>query len=92
MRTHFHIILLLITVGLCSGCIKWNDLWGVEDVSNKKQQTLVAVDLGLPSGTLWASQNLLALHPWDEGGKFAWGETVSREWLKRSLKSGVWPL
>lgn len=79
MRTYFHIILLLITVGLCSGCIKWNDLWGVEDVSNTKQQPLVAVDLGLPSGTLWASKNLLARHPWDCGGKFAWGETAPKD-------------
>ena len=78
MRTYFHIILLLITAWLCSGCRK--DIFGKpEDVSKAKPQPLVAVDLGLPSGTLWASQNLLAERPWDFGETFCWGETFSRE-------------
>ncbi|MBR4391223.1 MAG: hypothetical protein IKT08_03850 [Bacteroidales bacterium] len=33
------------------------------------------VDLGLPSGTLWASCNVGADHPGDRGVFFAWGET-----------------
>ena len=33
-----------------------------------------AVDLGLPSGTLWGSCNVGALHPEDSGAFFAWGE------------------
>ena len=37
------------------------------------------VDLGLPSGLLWATCNVGAETPFDEGGLFAWGETVSRE-------------
>ena len=35
-----------------------------------------AVDLGLPSGTLWASTNLGASNPQDAGAYFAWGETT----------------
>lgn len=35
-----------------------------------------AVDLGLPSGTLWASCNVGASKPEDYGLYFAWGETV----------------
>ena len=34
------------------------------------------VDLGLPSGTLWATMNVGASKPEDYGDYFAWGETV----------------
>lgn len=33
------------------------------------------VDLGLPSGTLWATMNIGAISPEDYGDYFAWGET-----------------
>ena len=33
------------------------------------------VDLGLPSGTLWATCNVGASKPEDYGDYFAWGET-----------------
>ena len=36
------------------------------------------VDLGLPSGTLWATCNIGAKKPWNYGDYFAWGETVSK--------------
>lgn len=34
------------------------------------------VDLGLPSGTLWATMNVGAEKPEDYGNYFAWGETI----------------
>lgn len=34
-----------------------------------------AIDLGLPSGTLWASHNLGATKPEEHGDFFAWGDT-----------------
>lgn len=34
------------------------------------------VDLGLPSGTLWATCNIGAVNPEDYGDYFAWGETI----------------
>lgn len=34
------------------------------------------VDLGLPSGTLWATTNVGAEKPEDYGNYFAWGETI----------------
>ena len=34
-----------------------------------------AVDLGLPSGTLWATCNVGASSPEESGDRFAWGET-----------------
>ncbi len=37
------------------------------------------VDLGLPSGTLWATYNLGATSPYEKGQYFAWGEVEPRE-------------
>lgn len=37
--------------------------------------TIQAVDLGLPSGTLWGSCNLGATSPYDPGLYFTWGNT-----------------
>ncbi|MBR5170381.1 MAG: leucine-rich repeat protein [Muribaculaceae bacterium] len=37
------------------------------------------VDLGLPSGTLWATMNVGASSPEDYGDYFAWGETAVKE-------------
>ena len=39
----------------------------------------VYVDLGLPSGTLWATCNVSASAPEDYGDYFAWGETQPKE-------------
>lgn len=36
------------------------------------------VDLGLPSGTLWATCNLGATTPYDYGDFYAWGETTPK--------------
>lgn len=37
------------------------------------------VDLGLPSGTLWATCNVGASSPEEYGDQFAWGETAPKE-------------
>lgn len=37
------------------------------------------VDLGLPSGTLWATYNVGASSPYEKGLYFAWGEVEPRE-------------
>ena len=37
------------------------------------------VDLGLPSGTLWATYNVGASSPYEKGQYFAWGEVEPRE-------------
>ena len=36
------------------------------------------VDLGLPSGTLWANCNVGAVSPEDYGGYYAWAETKEK--------------
>ena len=38
-----------------------------------------AIDLGLPSGTKWASCNVGATKPEEYGGYYAWGETEEKE-------------
>ena len=38
------------------------------------------VDLGLPSGTLWATCNIGAFAPWACGNYFSWGETELKEY------------
>ena len=50
----------------------------VAEREKEKQKLLtgvVVVDLGLPSGTLWADRNVGAALPEDYGDYFAWGET-----------------
>lgn len=37
-----------------------------------------SVDLGLPSGTLWAEMNVGSTTPSDPGSYFAWGETTTK--------------
>lgn len=39
------------------------------------------VDLGLPSGTLWATCNIGASKPEDYGDYFAWGETTAKSYF-----------
>ena len=42
------------------------------------------VDLGLPSGTLWATMNVGATAPEEYGDYFAWGETAPKEVYNRN--------
>jgi hypothetical protein len=51
------------------------------------------VDLGLPSGTLWATCNVGANSPEQYGDYFAWGETVPKEvytWETYKWCNGTW--
>jgi len=53
-----------------------------EEKSAPADTTLISnheyVDLGLPSGTLWATCNIGATKPEEYGDYFAWGETASK--------------
>jgi hypothetical protein len=56
------------------------------------QQKHEYVDLGLPSGTLWATTNVGAENPWDYGDYFAWGETTTKskyEWPTYKYANGA---
>ncbi len=51
------------------------------------------VDLGLPSGTLWATMNIGANAPEDYGDYFAWGEIEPKEsynWTTYKWCNGSW--
>ena len=43
-----------------------------------------AIDLGLPSGTKWASCNVGATKPEEYGGYYAWGETNEKDYYDAS--------
>lgn len=45
-------------------------------VADPSSNTGEYVNLGLPSGTLWATKNVGATNPEDYGNYFAWGETT----------------
>jgi hypothetical protein len=49
-----------------------------EQQAESVSRTVTAVDLGLPSGTLWADRNVGADSPEDYGSYFAWGETLPK--------------
>ena len=69
MKKHLHLfsaIMLLLSTAIFCGCERKPD----NDDTNR-----VWVDLGLPSGLLWATRNIGAASPEDYGGYFAWGET-----------------
>lgn len=44
-----------------------------------RKQTHQAIDLGLPSGTKWASCNVGANKPEEYGDYYAWGETTTKK-------------
>ena len=60
------------TLGSCS---KDDD----DEVNDSKADGHEYVDLGLPSGTLWATCNVGASKPEEFGSYFAWGETQPKE-------------
>lgn len=49
------------------------------NTSDGKQNGHEYVDLGLPSGTKWATMNIGASAPEDYGNYYAWGETETKE-------------
>lgn len=63
------VLMLMIMVTCVTGC--------ESKIVSAKQKTVdhVFVDLGLPSGTLWATCNIGASTPESYGDYFAWGET-----------------
>lgn len=61
--------------------------------NDRTPEGVEAVDLGLPSGTLWANMNVGASCPEDYGDYFAWGETtpkVDYDWNNYKWCNGDW--
>ena len=65
-------IMLTIAIVCAAGCKKNNE------PNNGTYNGHDYIDLGLPSGTLWATCNVGADNPEDYGEYFAWGETQSK--------------
>lgn len=83
-------IILSTTILFAVGCrlMKKDKTIEVVKVSHE------SVDLGLPSGTLWATCNIGAENPEDYGNHFAWGETIPNttcdwEWGTYKYCNGV---
>ena len=64
-----------LAVGTCTITCSATDGSGVKAECKVTVETHDYVDLGLPSGTLWASCNVGANSPEEYGDYFAWGET-----------------
>ena len=76
-------IMLTVSVILVAGCNKPDELNNGgnsgNDVHNDTLEDYEFVDLGLPSGTLWATCNVGATDSEDFGDYFAWGETLPKD-------------
>ena len=77
--SNFHAFFLYLN----SGGVSWSD-WmrphgGSVRAVRMPEENHEYVDLGLPSGTLWATCNIGASAPEEYGNYFAWGETESKE-------------
>ena len=74
------------------------DILQVKDVTFEEAEEHDWVDLGLPSGTLWATCNVGANKPEEYGDYFAWGETESKNyydwntyrWMNEGQSSFPW--
>lgn len=79
-----HLVIEAIAAGIAT--VKITDkATGKEDIltvtvsSSSTDVPAEAVDLGLPSGTKWASYNVGATKPEEFGGYYAWGETEVKD-------------
>lgn len=77
------VFMLMAIAGFVAGCTKPGEPNnGGNDGNDGNSDTLVVheyVDLGLPSGTLWATCNLGADVPEDFGDYYSWGELEPKE-------------
>ena len=64
-----------VAVGTCTVTCSATDGSGVKAECKVTVKNHEYVDLGLPSGTLWATCNVGASKPEESGDYFAWGET-----------------
>lgn len=98
-KTIYFFVVMMLSMPVCAsansyirGDVDRNGKVGISDVTDLIDFLLYGtwnedeheyVDLGLPSGTLWATMNIGAFAPYDYGDYFAWGETgpkPSYEW------------
>ncbi len=73
MKKIVYSALYLIAIALFPSCSK-DDEESITNEYNAPDGEIESVDLGLPSGTLWAAVNIGAVAPEDNGTYYAWGE------------------
>ena len=54
------------------------EIYNICEGNTQFWQNFNAVDLGLPSGTLWADRNVGATDPYDYGNIYSWGDLNSK--------------
>lgn len=69
----------LITVIICLLLMNFSCKFSPAPTQDQKNEVAQAVDLGLPSGTLWCDRNVGATFLEDYGHYFAWGETSQKK-------------
>ena len=88
MKRTYYIMLLMLTV-FAASCGKDESENPVNEGKSGELSTNTkcpdsnhphAIDLGLPSGTLWACCNVGASKPEEYGGYYAWGETITKSY------------
>lgn len=67
-------------VNITDAILVVNYILGKTAEGEKDNAPCEAVDLGLPSGTKWASCNVGATKPEEYGGYYAWGETEEKDY------------
>ncbi|MBQ5680671.1 MAG: Ig-like domain-containing protein [Bacteroidaceae bacterium] len=77
-------LVVAIAPGTCTITCSATDGSGVKAECKVTVETHDYVDLGLPSGTLWATCNVGASSPEEYGDYFAWGETTTKGTYKWS--------
>jgi len=81
-----NLLLILMTIALPLVFTSCSDEKDEPDSPNQEY-----VDLGLPSGTMWATCNVGAKNPEDYGDYFAWGETTPKdEYVWQNYKWAHW--
>lgn len=73
---------IIPSAALLSGDMNGDGVLSVADVAHLSDYVRGFVNLGLPSGTLWATCNVGANTPEDYGDYFAWGKTNKNDWYK----------
>lgn len=79
-------VVTAIADGNCTIICTAKDNSGVKATCEVNVSLHKYVDLGLPSGTLWATCNIGAKNPEDYGDYFAWGETTGYNGGKTSFR------
>ena len=69
----------LFSLGLLMSWLTLSSFTDAPDNSANQVNGHEYVDLGLPSGTKWATCNVGANKPWEYGDFYAWGETEEKQ-------------